>query len=374
MDRRQFVHGAGGALLALNGVTFASAKRSTKKVVWLVLRGALDSLHTVIPYSDRHLLDYRASLVEPIQDEMLPIDEGFYLNPSLTFLHQLYRRGQLAPVVAVSTPYRARSHFDGQDLLEGGKHRIEQDSGWLARAIDQHNRSAIAIDRSIPIVLRGSKLADSWYPSRLQSPEDELYARLANVYEGNEYFENQLIGVMDSDDLIKSSRASGRPAFEQLAVSGAEMLRNPKGPDAVTLELGGWDTHDKLVTRMRRRLRVLDGGIKALHNSLGDMWDDTLLVIATEFGRTVRVNGTKGTDHGTGTTLILAGGSVNGGQVLGDWPGLRPSDLFDNRDLRPTSNVFDWLATALAQHWQIPSSGVLRVFPGSKTLDKTLFS
>ena len=144
--------------------------------------------------------------------------------------------------------------------------------------------------------------------------------------------------------------------------------------DSAMLELGGWDTHNNQANRLEKKLAELDKGLDALKAGLGEHWQNTLVIVATEFGRTAKENGTAGTDHGTGGAMLFAGGAINGGQVLGGWPGLKREQLFEERDLMPTSNSLSWIATALAQHWQFTDEELAYAFPSASVYKQKLFS
>lgn len=387
VNRRQILKlGAAGWVLShASALAMANTASSTRtpKLVWIVLRGAMDSLHAVIPTSDPHLMQHRAALVNTVSDSALPLDKHFSLHPELKTLHQWYQQKQMAPVVAVASPYRERSHFDAQDQLESGLNITDHNDGWLARAFEQYqhhhvknqaeqNQSkAIAIARSVPLSLRGASRTASntssvntLYPSVLPDADEDLYARLDDLYSDNAELQTRLQAGLNARDLLSDdSKKSRKTKFLQLAKMCGELLTQREHASCAMLEMGGWDTHNAQANRLNRQFKALDTGLAALKTSLGDEWSNTLVVIATEFGRTVAMNGTGGTDHGTGSALLLAGGKLNGGKVLGEWPGLAPEQLYQGRDLQPTSDIRNWLATLLQQHWQLNAHDIAKVFP-----------
>lgn len=372
LSRRQFVKMAGSGLALLSfpiSSSLAYEKSTTAannpKIIWLMLRGALDSLHTIVPTFDPQLKHYRPTLSTSFKSALLPLDKGFALHPALSNMHQWYQEKSLLPIVAVSSGYQQRSHFDGQDFLESGKAEIDHDSGWLARALDQRGKRALAISRSIPISLRSSDQVRTWYPSKLKSADTNIYAQLSNLYQSDTLLNESLERGLTVRDLLDKKQSKKRQGkFIDLTKACANLLTNQhENIDCAMLEFGGWDTHSNQSNRLERNLNELDQGLSELKEGLGKEWQNTVIIIGTEFGRTVKENGTGGTDHGTGSALFLAGGAVQGGRVLGDWPGLETSQLFEQRDLMPTSNSYSWISNVLANHWQIPESALQHVFP-----------
>ncbi|AAZ28269.1 DUF1501 domain-containing protein [Colwellia psychrerythraea] len=375
MQRRQFIKSMAATLVLFktpNAVAKAlsatSPKSGNKKIIWVVLRGAMDSLHTLVPTFDTELSVLRPKLLASIKDDLLMLDNGFALHPSLSNLHQWYKKGELLPITAVSSGYAKRSHFDGQDYLESGLTNIDHDTGWLGRAVNMKEKQALAIANSTPISLRSSE-ASTWYPSQLKEADEDVYQALMKMYQNDELLINRLedgLAVKEMADTMVGDRALNikkKGQFIELSKSCANLMMGNNGVDCAMLELGGWDTHNNQATRLSRQLKALDQGLKALKDGLKDQWQDTVVVVATEFGRTVKENGTGGTDHGTASAMFIAGGSVNGGKVLGNWPGLKNNQLFEQRDLMPTSNTFSWLATVVSQQWSLSDNQLKAVFP-----------
>ncbi|RDV26867.1 DUF1501 domain-containing protein [Alteromonas aestuariivivens] len=379
LNRRQFLR---NTLLGMAALSFptgyavaGSASPGKRKIVWVLLRGALDSLHTVIPTQDPHYQQLRPTLSQSFNQPLLPLNKAFSLHPALKNLYQMYQDKALLPVVAVGSGYPSRSHFDGQDYLESGLPKTDEDSGWLGRAVAARQASALAVSRAKPMSLRSASQVNSWYPSGLDNAEQDFYERLSALYEGNPAMHEALEKGMQVRGLVSSEEAPKRRGrFEDLAGACARlMLEDPK-LDCAMLEVGGWDTHNQQANRLNRGLSELDQGLLALQKGLGKEWQNTVIIVATEFGRTAKENGTQGTDHGTASALLLAGGAVRGGQVLGQWPGLAPEQLYEQRDLMPTSNSFDWIATVLHQHWQLAQPELRNVFPQAKVLPQSLIA
>ncbi|WP_076408912.1 DUF1501 domain-containing protein [Shewanella sp. UCD-KL12] len=369
MHRREFVKLLGGSLVMMQSPHLALAaegKSAPKYFIWIVLRGALDSLHTVIPEFDPQFKLLRPKLSAKLSGTGLPLSKGFSLNPALSNLHSWYQAKALLPIVAVSTGYESRSHFDGQDYLESGTGSQNYDSGWLGRVMAIQQNDSIAISQTTPISLRGSDKVSTWYPSNLKTAEDDVLQSLMQMYQDDELLHTHLSkGIALKESAMSSgatSKKTGRQ-FSELATACANLLKANKQMDCAMLELGGWDTHNNQHNRLQRQLTQLDTGLAALKSGLGAQWQDTVVAIATEFGRTAKENGTGGTDHGTASAMFLAGGAVKGGQVLGSWPGLKAEALYQQRDLMPTSNTFSWLATTLSQHWQLSPTQISQVFP-----------
>jgi uncharacterized protein (DUF1501 family) len=383
-QRREFIQTAMAGCVLLSvplSTTFASASNTkpsnnqpsnngNKKVVWIMLRGAMDSLHAVIPSFDKNYFAYRTSSINSIKDELLPLDDGYALHPAFKHLHQLYRKKQFSAVVAVATSYRERSHFDAQDHMESGLDEIDHENGWLARAIQQYQGQSLAISRTIPIALRSNKgdTANTWYPSSFKPADEDLLDRLAGLYEKDDELSGLLQKAVEQrDNPNMMSEGKKRPKFTLLANRCGEILSNDPNIKCAMLELGGWDTHNNQAGRLQRQFSLLDDGIKSLQEGLGKAWDDTLVLVTTEFGRTVALNGTSGTDHGTASCLFMLGGNIRqGGEVLGKWPGLAVDDLFEKRDLMPTSDVRTWISKGLQQHWGLSKQQSNAIFPDLK--------
>jgi uncharacterized protein (DUF1501 family) len=388
LSRRKFIQIAGASLAVLSfpmssafAVQASKSKLNNKskpKIVWVVLRGALDSLHTIVPTFDKQYAKLRPKLSTSFDSPLLPLEKGFSLHPSLTNLYHWYQEKSLLPIVAVSSGYLKRSHFDGQDFLESGKGEIDHDSGWLARAIDIKNKSALAIARSTPISLRSplvySEKVNTWYPSKFKNVDEDIYLALNKLYKNDQALKVSLTSALKMKNLVADNSQSKKKhgKFIDLAKSCAKLMTAEEGIDCAMLELGGWDTHNNQSSRLSRKLSELDTGLAELKVGLGDEWQNTVVIIGTEFGRTAKENGTGGTDHGTASGLFIAGGAVNGGKVKGRWPGLKRDELFQQRDLMPTSNSFSWIASLLSQHWHLSEQELQQVFPQVKLYDDIL--
>ena len=382
MLRRDFLKALAATLVVYQHPLLAATQAAKQpKVVWVMLRGALDALHTVVPTFEPALPTLRPNLYKSIADKWLPLaqtgslQQGYALHPALINLHDWYQQQQLLPIVAVSSGYQKRSHFEAQDYLESALSTTDPDNGWLARAIVAKNKQAIAISQSTPISLRGAKqLTNTWYPSRLPDAEQETYQALQHLYQDEPQLLARLNEGIAMDALLdeQSMAKKQQGNFINLSRSCGQLLAQPS-MDCAMLTLGGWDTHKNQAGQLQRQLSLLDKGLQALKVALSEQWGNTLVIVATEFGRTVKENGTRGTDHGTASALFLAGGKINGGQLLGDWPGLQPEQLHQQRDLKATSHHFDWIAAAMQQHWQLNNQQIQQLFPTATVYKGKLF-
>jgi uncharacterized protein (DUF1501 family) len=291
-------------------------------------------------------------------------------------LHAMYRSGELLILHAVAGPYRTRSHFDAQDYLEcGTDHRLT--SGWLSRAAaalhPQSNASdgdPIAIGVTIPLLLRGATRVGSWGPSSFQRPPAYLYQAAADLAATDPMIGPALRdGLRERnftrDALGRGEAPKGGNDFAHLAAAAGQILANPNGPRVAALEMSGFDTHSAQIPLLRLLLGRLDAGLVALKQRIGGAWRDTVVLTMTEFGRTARVNGTKGTDHGTAGVAFLVGGAIAGGRVVADWPGLGSDRLFEGRDLQPTTDLRSVAKGVLAQHLGLNAAQLAKVFPDS---------
>lgn len=378
VTRRSALLGLSAATLGRASLALGAAPTQHRLVV-VILRGAVDGLAVAVPYGDPALTGLRGAIVlpQPGQGGGLLDLGGFYgLHPALTGLHDMYRAGQLTILHAIAGPYRVRSHFEAQDLLESGAAHRLLTSGWLNRAVaamqgpPKPEGDAMAFGVDMPLLLRGPARVGSWAPSRLPSASLDFYAQVATltapdrligpaVREGlrERGFNQSVLGGM--------SPPRGGNGFVALTSAAGEMLARPDGPRVAALELDGWDTHVSQPARLARMLRKLDGGLLALRDALGPAWRQTAVLCMTEFGRTVRVNGNHGTDHGTGAVALLLGGAVAGGRVRADWPGLSSGRLLENRDLRPTADLRALAKGVLAAHFGLRDAALAHVFPDS---------
>jgi len=389
MDRRHFL-GTGAALTLLSPIAnraFAAATDDARFVL-VILRGALDGLAAVPAYGDGRYRSLRGALAlpEPGQEGgALKLDGLFGMHPALTNMHRMFTDGELAVVHAIASPYRERSHFDGQKVLEtGGTGPSTSDGGWLNRALaalasESFGRDAIALTDTVPLVLRGPVAVSSWTPSRLPESDDDTLARIRLMYEAADPDGAMLLtealnarAIAGEAGMNDGMRAGAQQQLAPITAAAARFLAADDGPRIAVVEAGGWDTHANQgasTGALATRLRLLDEGLQSFRTELGTHWDRTTVVVVTEFGRTVAINGTRGTDHGTAGVAFVAGGAINGGRVLGDWPGLATSDLYEGRDLQPTTDLRALFKGLLSEQYRLSASALERqVFPGSDSI------
>ena len=377
--------------LLLGGASFAAwaylpkfaraADGRDPRLIVVILRGALDGLATVAPIGDPDYVALHGSIAlsadGPHAATML--DSFFALHPSMPEFARMYRENKAAVIHAVATPYRDRSHFDGQDVLESGyagPGRVQ--SGWLNRALEvlpkgERVTRALAVGPTTPLVLRGAAPTVGWAPVALPQADDDTAARLVDLYRHRD----PALGVALSQGLQLEKVALGddmrpKPGVNNMRVvarGAAKVMAADDGPRIAALAFDGWDTHANEggpVGRLAQLLSGLDGALAEFESGLSGRWRDTVVVVATEFGRTVRINGTEGTDHGTGTIALLAGGAVEGGRVIANWPTLKPASLYEGRDLAPTTDLRAVIKGVLSDHLGISENALASsVFPDS---------
>ena len=389
--RRRFLLGTGAlaASAALPSVLFAHAGGSSRLVV-VILRGALDGLAAVPPYADPDYASLHRELAIAAPGGpggALAVNNTFGLHPSLAFLHERYSAGELIVFNAVASPYRDRSHFDGQNVLENGLSKpVGSADGWLNRALLALPRRAagpgeraVAINLNVPLILRGEAPVVSKSPQVAPDVDEDLLTRLADLYSNDDWFSARLSEAVQTEKMVDDAGAltmpkdAVRPAaadrVSAVAHMAASLMRNDGGPEVAVIEASGWDTHANqggANGALAQRLAGLDKALRVLADELGPLWPQTAVLVVTEFGRTAAVNGTRGTDHGTGGCAFLAGGAVRGGRVIADWPGLKRAALLDNRDLRPTLDLRSVFKAVLGEHMHVDANTLAkRVFPDS---------
>lgn len=384
MDRRQFLN-TGATLTFMSAAMNRAFARVTDdaRLVLVILRGGLDGLAAVPAYGEGRYQSLRGQLAlagPGSENGVLKLDGLFGLHPALENLHGMYTDGDLAVVHAVASPYRERSHFDGQKVLEaGGASPSTSQGGWLNRALlalaaENHELEAIALSSSVPLVLRGPVTVESWAPSRLPDADDDTLARIRQIYEqADPDLAMRLTEALNARDLAGETGTDGmRAGGRQLApitTAAARFLAADDGPRIAVVEATGWDTHANqggASGTLAVRLGQLDAGLESFRTELGACWDKTTVVVVTEFGRTVAVNGTRGTDHGTAGCAFVVGGAVAGGRVIADWPGLAGSALYEGRDLQPTQDLRAVFKGILSEQYGLSARALeTSVFPGS---------
>ncbi len=408
MQRREFLNltalAAGGTLLA-SSVALARSDTRQARFVLVIMRGALDGLATVPPYGDRDYAGLRGDLALRAPGEphgALPLNGFFGLHPALTFLQQCYAARELAVFHALASPYRERSHFDGQDVLENGSPRAHAlQTGWLNRALarvpsPRQRELGVALGQNLPLVMRGPAAVTSWSASKLNALDDDTLARITDLYASDPLLATRLADALAADAIatdadtgttmtpaarakadtvdtgVKGQGEKGdkgqQARYTEVVRAAAGFLRQEAGPKVAVFDTSGWDTHANeggAEGQLAGRLGALDAGLATLKQELGPVWSDTAVLLVTEFGRTAAINGTRGTDHGTATAAFLVGGAVAGGRVIADWPGLSARALYQGRDLAPTLDLRSVLKGLLHEHLAVSPPELESVFPDS---------
>ena len=374
LSRRYFLTASGAAMglagLGLPDMVFARAN-TDRRFVFVIQRGAADGLHIVAPTGDPAFSGIRGEFAQDLVTGH-KLDSFFTLHPALAETAKIYADRQALFVHAVASPYRDRSHFDGQNVLEtGGSAAYRLKDGWLNRLLGllpKAEARALALSFTVPMALRGAHEVASYEPSRLVSPSDDLLARVAALYEGDRQLHGLWSTAMETRMTaggVSSATGQNGAAAGELA---AKMLTGSSGARIAMIETNGWDTHSGQRGRLAAQLHSLDATLAAMKTGLGADWANTLVIVATEFGRTVAPNGTGGTDHGQAAAAMLLGGAVAGGRVIADWPGLHKSALYEGRDLNPTTDLDALIAGALDQHFGLePSRTIATLFPETRS-------
>ena len=357
--------------LVLPRMAFAQGA-GTRNVLFVLLRGAADGMAMLAPVGDPGFAALRGA-TQPDYEGAVRLDGFFAVHPALAEVGKAATNGEALFVHAAATAYRERSHFDGQNLLEtGGTAPYATRDGWLNRLAGLMNEGkggppvrALAIAPSVPLALRGSAPVSNYAPSALPDASEDLIARVSQMYGADaelgslwaRALETRAMAADDGLTNLRNASAAGELA--------ASLMRGADGARIAMIELGGSETHPNQRGGFAPSARGLDALLAAYRAAMGAAWGETMVVVATEFGRTARMNGTNGTDHGTAGAALVLGGGVKGGQVIADWPGLAERQLFEGRDLAPTIALESVLAGAVAEHLRLdPAAAMARLFPG----------
>jgi uncharacterized protein (DUF1501 family) len=389
--------GLGITVEFVGGRAFAASQgaEAKKKLVVIVCRGGLDGLTLSPPVGDPNYAALRGAIAvagfgQP--DGALKLDDTFGLHPSMPATHALALKGQARIVPAVATPDRERSHFEAQDVLESGMPVVYgANSGWLNRALLAMGPSgsvkAISIGPTAPLILRGPVEAASWSPGGAADRDHRLPGILMDLYKSDPLLGPALASGVATESMAKTATASaamggvgaplepvtaanyarqGLPAARKLGATLAAFMTQPDGKQVAAVSVDGFDSHANQTALLTTRLAYVDAFIDGFSTGMGPAWTDTVVVLATEFGRTARVNGTAGTDHGTASTALLIGGGLKRGGIVGDWPTLAQNRLFENRDTAPTLDMRGVFKGVLRDHLGVDRAKLDSVvFPGS---------
>ena len=402
-SRRSFIGTslfAGASTFMASRLALANASTDSR-FVFVMLRGALDGLSAVPPVGDPEYSSLRGqiALAKSGEGAALPLEGPFGLHPALKFLHESYAAKELAVLHAVASPYRERSHFDAQNVLESGDPRPHgSTSGWINRALTalpagKAREAGVALGANVPLAMRGPAEVASWSPTKIAALDEATLARITDLYARDPLLSQRLADALESDAIANEAQtaadgesqdaatamAGTKPdsvverdakekrnynaRYAETARAAAGFLKRDDGPRVAMFDTTGWDTHANeggAQGQLALRLRGLDAAMAALKESLGPVWRHTVVLVATEFGRTAAINGTRGTDHGTGAAAFLLGGAVAGGRVLADWPGLARASLLDSRDLKPTRDLRTVMKGVLRDHLGVPAAALDR--------------
>ena len=405
-SRRRLLSGAlalGVTLEFVGGQAFADPVAARKKLVVIICRGGLDGLSLSPPVGDRAYAGLRGPIAIPGFGEpggALKLDETFGLHPSMAATYGLAQKGEARIVPAVATSDRERSHFEAQDVLESGGNVVYgTSSGWLNRTLAAMGPAsgvkAISIASTAPLILRGPIETASWSPGGGPEPDHRLPAILQDLYahdpvlgpalatglatqvvarSANATVNSEIAAAsaMDTQTMAGSSPPAlkqGLPQARKLGLTLAAFMTGPDAKQVAAVSIDNFDTHANQGAaqgQLASRLAYLDAFIDGLHTGMGPAWADTVVVSATEFGRTARVNGTNGTDHGTASTALVLGGAIHKGGIIGDWPTLSPAKLFEARDTAPTVDMRGLFKGVLRDHLGVNRAALNnQVFPGS---------
>ncbi len=384
MDRRNFLNTmclGGIATFALPSVSFARVP-GDGRFMFVLLRGGFDGLAALVPTDDPGYVRLRGSMAfEP--SSLILLDHGFGLAPGLAPLADFWERGELLAIHAMAIPYRTRSHFDGQAILETGLGNPNgKADGWLNRLLQvmDGRKSGIAVAAGLPRSLSGEHPVTTWSPAQLGVVDDAYLDRLHRLYQHDPVLLNPFeaglqLGEMVGDEMSEMGGPGGRGRnaaggrATPVLRAAAGFLARPDGPNVAAVEFSGWDTHANqglVGGPLDRQLAQLAEGLVAFREAMGDFWTHTTVVVMTEFGRTARPNGTGGTDHGTAGAGFVLGPRVSSSRVLADWPGLADGELYEGRDLRPTLDTRAVLKGVVAGTFDLTSAQADRIFPGSE--------
>lgn len=370
MINRRFFVGfglAGIGITALPGFAWA-APATDRKFVFIIQRGAADGLATLAPTGDPEFLRARG---DEASDALTgtKLDSMFTLHAAMAEGAKMFVAKQASFVHAIASGYRDRSHFDAQNMLESGAGRpYGRDTGWLGRLLTmlpKEDAKGMAVAPAVPLALRGPVPANSYAPSRLPDANSDLMQRLTNLYAEDQQLAQLWSGAQAAEAMAGMPADQASRGGAPLGQMAAGLMKGPNGARILMLETNGWDTHFQQRGRLNGGLKQLDALVASLRDNLGAEWNNTMVMVATEFGRTVAFNGTAGTDHGTASAAMLFGGNLaNGGKIAADWPGLKAADLYEGRDLKPTLHFEQFASDAVAGHFGLdPAKTRKTLFP-----------
>lgn len=358
-----------------------------KKLVVVICRGGMDGLSVSPPIGDPNYAALRGSIAMQ-RDQVRMLDETFGLHPELKTVYALAQKGQARIAPAIASPDRARSHFEAQDVLETGSAKVYgAETGWLNRTLEAlapvRQVEGLSVGTTAPLILRGKVQAASWSPGKLVDETARLPSLLQDLYKSDPLLgpafargleteamaETAMAGMAGANPMAAQDLARNRAGTETARKLGSTLggfMIQAGGPQIAAVSLDGFDTHANQLGQIATRLAYMDAVLDGLNQGLGAEWKNTVVIAVTEFGRTARVNGTGGTDHGTASTGLILGGALKPGGIIGDWPGLAEKALFENRDTAPTLDMRGLFKGVLADHMGVDRALLDRkIFPDS---------
>ncbi|ANU08308.1 DUF1501 domain-containing protein [Paraurantiacibacter namhicola] len=370
IDRRTLLHSGlwlGSAAAFAPRVALA-AEHTEKRFLFVLQRGAADGLDLLAPLGDPELSGLRGPWMGDLEQRQA-LDGFFALHPMLGTIGAMYAAGEAAFVHAAASSYRERSHFDAQNLIEsGGAKPYVQRDGWMNRLVGLMTPGsvrALALAPSIPLALQGPQPTSSYAPTRLRAASENYSERVGAMYAADPLLSRLWDQALQTRAMAGDTQMRNLRDAEKAGALAASLMSGADGARIMMVESDGWDSHQGQPNQIGGAVGRLDSFLSGYRAGMADSWTDTLVIVATEFGRTARINGTNGTDHGTASAAMLLGGAVRGGRVVADWPGLASSSLLEGRDLMPTASLEAVIAGSAAEHFALdPQRAMATLFPG----------
>ena len=339
LSRRSFLKASAILTFAALPELSLGQSPSETRLLTILLRGGLDGMHAMPPVGDKLLGSLRRN-TNP--DETLKLDKFFALHPAFKTVHEMYQKGEALLIHGASIPYTGRSHFEGQNIMESGiMAPYTSPTGWMGRALDVHGYDSVAMSLPLPLILRGKAKPDNYYPSWMRPVPAKIYNLILPLWADDLSF--AVYGKQVSEEINAKGMYAppigigNTSSLADLARNAGQRLSKPDGPRMAVLDHVGFDTHANEVSGNSMRFAEVDDAIAAFRKAVpDDVWKNTLIVTVTEFGRTAFENGSRGTDHGYGTAIFVMGGKLKKSGIVADWPGLKKSQLFEERDLLAT--------------------------------------
>ena len=405
MNRRKFLQQAAlfgtGLVIPIGANSWVSYNMTKnghqQRLIVILLRGAIDSLNVLVPYQDENYYENRPNIaLNPPgeSDGLLDLDGNFGLHPALKDLMPLWQEKSLAFVNCCGLANNNRSHFLGQHLMENGTPDDEKNNeGWMNRLlgiIDQNNvTQAVSLGSNTPRIFSGSNSVAN-LPRGIRRKQqlsakkslkvDQLFAqlysgndKLSQAYQEGEKTRKILLEELEAEMTMANKGAPSSDNFVKEAHEIATLIKGNANTQLAFIDFGKWDTHTDEFRRLYRLLPSLGKGLATLRKELGSDYQKTTIVVMSEFGRTVKENGNRGTDHGHGNAMWILGGNIQGGKIYGEWRGLNKSRLYQGRDLPVTTDYRETISYILQKKFQLSNSSINKVFPRFAYQEKLSF-